>query len=76
MIKRLKAWLKERRIKRFRRQFADAYPDAEKFTRSIIWLDDKKDYIIPATLHVDDVVIYHQLTPEDEQAIKDWYNQN
>lgn len=71
MIKRFRAWLRDRRIKRFKRQFAEAYPDGAKFVNEVLWLNGKKEYIIDAKLHVDDVVVYHQLTPEEEQMIKD-----
>lgn len=72
MIKRLKAWLKERRIKRFKVRFTEAYPDAAKFVSKLAWLDGTEDFVIDGKIHVEDVVLWHNPTAEEMQQVNDW----
>ncbi|MBD5244176.1 MAG: hypothetical protein HDS57_01730 [Barnesiella sp.] len=58
MIKRLKAWLKERRIKRFRARLKEAYPDAEKFLSKVAWLDGTDQFIIDGIINVPDILLW------------------
>lgn len=69
MIARIKAWLKERRIRRFKARFAEAYPDAAEFLSRVSWMDGD-NFMIDAWLHVLDVNFYRSLTPEEEKQIR------
>ncbi|RXE61760.1 hypothetical protein [Paramuribaculum intestinale] len=50
MIKRFKAWMRERRIRRFRARLKEAYPDAAKFIERIAWLDGTDEYLLNCSL--------------------------
>lgn len=73
MIKRIKARLKERRIKRFKARFAEAYPDAAEFLSRVSWMDGD-DFMVNAWLHVHDISFYRSLTPEEEKQIKSGFH--
>lgn len=66
MIKRFRAWLRDRRIKRFKRQFAEAYPDGAKFFDHLAWLDGTNEFLINGTINVPEVLIW---TPPAHETI-------
>ncbi len=68
MWKQFKAWMRERRIKRFRARLKEAYPDAAKLIERVSWLSED-DLMLNAWIHVHDCSAYRQLTPEEKAAI-------
>ena len=72
MTKGLKAWLKERRIKRFRARLKETYPDADRLFSKLAWLDGTNQFFLDGVLVVDDVVAYHVPSEEEQKAIDEW----
>ncbi len=70
LINKIKAYLKERRIKRFKARLKEAYPDAKKLLDRVSWLS-KDEGMINAWIHAHDFTCYRSLSQEEMQLIRD-----
>lgn len=74
MWKRFKAWMRERRIKRFRARLKEAYPDAARFIERVAWLDGTDEFMIDGKLHAIDYIFYSMATPEELDRFRRQFN--